>query len=209
MRAGRQHPRGQPPRPEQQPSKRVVSASSITEVSTPVSSATPATASTDSAASPVVPPGGRRPRPILGLAASRQFEAALSGAGVAKPKRDRVGDREKEKDLETAGEGSQGKGKEPPIKDVKSPTDASSSQPTNPNQRKPAPARTPAGVLPITGILQRDPQQPPRILTRTPEPEGSAVVTPITPSVDIPRGRGFGGRGRGGRGRGRGAPRGN
>lgn len=213
MRSGRQQPRAQPQRVEQQVSKRAGTPSSTTDAAP---TAHPPAASTSTAeptaihTTSVVAPGGRRPRAVLGLGASRQFEAALSGAGVAKPKRERGANKDKE--TVPAAEGGKGKNKEPSTDDASGPTNTLPRTANNPLlQKKPAISRTEANVLPVTGILQRNPLQPPRILTRTPEPAAEAPPGPITPVTspgpDSVRGRGFGGRGRG-RGRGRGIPRG-
>ncbi|TFY82513.1 hypothetical protein EWM64_g1496 [Hericium alpestre] len=106
--------------------------------------------------------GGRRARPMLGLG-SRQFEAALNGAGVAKPKRERQADKDGEKGK--AKEGGKGRSRE--------------QRQDQPGAAKPA----------IAGILQRDGQgSMPRILTKPAEGESAAESTGAGPS-DAGKGR--------------------
>ncbi|KAI0319334.1 Smg-4/UPF3 family-domain-containing protein [Amylostereum chailletii] len=154
---------------------------------TPNATATPSDAATPT---PTQPTGSaRRVRPMLGLA-SRQFEAALSGAGVQKAKRERQhgGD---------ASEPSQtGKGKE---KEGKPKTEASSSASKSVPVIAPVTPVAPptqAGMLPAPAILQRETKQQSRRGGGGPRSadDGGSSRGPA-------RGRGKG------RGRGGGAPR--
>ena len=152
-------------------------------VSAPALATTAATGSSDS---------GRRQRPVLGLA-SRQFEVALSGAGVSSKgggsRRDRGADKEKD-----------------PTKDGPSPRekkDGGSRKRKEDDTAGRTPALTPQpGVLPAPTILQREAKPPPAPRPSQQAPSDTGTVTHT--------GRGSGKRGRGrGRGRGggdRGAP---
>ncbi|KAI9438318.1 Smg-4/UPF3 family-domain-containing protein [Lactarius indigo] len=123
---------------------------------------------------------GRRTRPVLGLA-SRQFEVALSGAGVSKgSRRDRGAEKEKEP------------AKDGPPREKK---DGGSRK----KKEDDTPARNPVlvpqpGVLPAPTILQREAKPPP-------PPRQSQQASPDT-STATPSGR------KRGRGRGRGGNRG-
>ncbi|KAH9039962.1 Smg-4/UPF3 family-domain-containing protein [Lactarius hengduanensis] len=124
---------------------------------------------------------GRRTRPVLGLA-SRQFEVALSGAGVSKGSRR---DRGAEKEKEAAKDGLPREKK-----------DGGSRK----NKEEDAPARNPVlvpqpGVLPAPTILQREAKPPP--------PPRQSQQAPSDASAAIPSGRS----GKRGRGRGRGGNR--
>ncbi|THH18892.1 hypothetical protein EW146_g2181 [Bondarzewia mesenterica] len=182
--------------------KRPVTPASTTSIPVPP---TPTSAPTETLPSGSAGAGGRRSRPVLGLA-SRQFEAALSGAGVSKTKRERAADREKDKDkgkesrgAAVAGEDG-GKGKE---------RERRHEDKTVGKAARQAKAEAGASAVIVPAILQRDGQQQqvaPKILTRSAEAEGSAVTpTSVTETM---RGRGHAkSRGRG-RGRGKEATRG-
>ncbi|KAI0060013.1 hypothetical protein BV25DRAFT_1004676 [Artomyces pyxidatus] len=191
-RGGRQPALAQPQ--ESQPSKGAVSSS------------------TPAAPPPAVPPadsvaGGsssqsnaRRPRPVLGIA-SRQFEAALSGAGVAKVRRERHADKEKEagKDgsaAEEKKEGGKGKEREGRRNQERAHGGGALSAST--------PASVPpaqAGVLPAPTIMQRDAkQQVPRIAQRPAEHDATPGIVNALTGPEPGAGRSFGkprGRGRG------------
>ncbi|ETW77358.1 hypothetical protein HETIRDRAFT_436258 [Heterobasidion irregulare TC 32-1] len=144
---------------------------------------------------------GRRPRPILGLA-SRQFEAALSGAGVSKPKRERAAEKDKGKDREKDKDkgvesrdpnedGAKGKERERRREDR-----------AEGKSTKQAKAEKTPAVPTVPAILHREgaSQVTPRILTRPLDVEGNAVVPTPPSGAEGTRGRGFGksrGRGRG------------
>ena len=123
---------------------------------------------------------GRRARPVLGLA-SRQFEVALSGAGVSKGGGNRR-DRGAEKETKDG----------PPPREKK---DGGSKKKKDGDAAGRIPALTPQpGVLPAPTILQRE--------SKPPVPARLSDTSAATPAA-----RGSGKRGRG-RGRGRGADRG-
>ncbi|KAH9169544.1 hypothetical protein EDB89DRAFT_1984660 [Lactarius sanguifluus] len=127
---------------------------------------------------------GRRTRPVLGLA-SRQFEVALSGAGVSKGSRR---DRGAEKEKEPAKDG-------PPPREKK---DGGSRK----NKEEDAPARNPVlvpqpGVLPAPTILQREAKPPPPPRQSQQAPSDASAATPSGRSGKRGRGRGRGGNNRG------------
>ncbi|KAI9464082.1 Smg-4/UPF3 family-domain-containing protein [Lactarius psammicola] len=158
-------------------------------------SSTPAESSASASASAPAPAlatsgsneSGRRARPVLGLA-SRQFEAALSGAGVSKggSRRDRGTEKEKEP------------AKDGPSREKKDGGSRKKKEDDAPG-RKPAALIPQPGVLPAPTILQREAKPPP--------PRPSQQAPSSDTSAATPSGRSSGKRGRGrGRGGNRGAP---
>ncbi|KAH9925165.1 Smg-4/UPF3 family-domain-containing protein [Fomitopsis serialis] len=142
-----------------------------------------ASTSTSGDAAAVAQSGPSRRRPVLGLG-SRQFEAALSGAGVSgrPPRRGQAQDKDKDKGT------------------ADTPSAPGEAAPKTKEKRAGQPAAPPT-------ILQRDVTTPtPKILTRDGAVGGA---TPATDGVIQEETPGVGGRGgRRGRGRGRGGPRG-
>lgn len=161
------------------PSSATQTAASSTPAETGASTSTPAPVPATAGSNE----SGRRTRPVLGLA-SRQFEAALSGAGVSKgggsSRRDRGTEKEKEKEPAPPREKKDGGSRK--------------------KREDDAPGRNPVlipqpGVLPTPTILQREAKPPP-----------GAVASSDTGAA-APAGRSSGKRGRGrGRGGNRGAP---
>ncbi|RDB17122.1 Regulator of nonsense transcripts UPF3 [Hypsizygus marmoreus] len=111
-----------PPRPPKAPQQKVVQGGakpaapgpSVTAIQGAATAESPIAPPPLSGSAPSVPAAGlaRRTRPVIGLA-SRQFEAALSGAGVSagerKSRREREREREKEKETQAA-DGAAGSG---------------------------------------------------------------------------------------------------
>ncbi|KAH9829545.1 Smg-4/UPF3 family-domain-containing protein [Rhodofomes roseus] len=167
-----------PPR-ERQPRPSPASSAAPTPATQPGADASASTSS-----DPAAPSSSRR-RPVLGLG-SRQFEAALSGAGVSgrPPRRAHAADKDKDKGAADA---------------PTAPGDAPSTGKTKEEKRGPRAAPAPPT------ILQRD---APKILTRDGAAgSGGASGTEGAAPEEAPGGSGGRG-GRRGRGRGRGGPRG-
>lgn len=139
---------------------------------------------------PAVVPPARRTRPVIGI--GRQFEAALSGAGVSAAERKTRREREKEKEKEKAKE----------IGDK--PKDQLPDPPTSPKKDR--------GGRRKDSISAAPPVQVPSILQRQDAPQTSTETGPPPPDPGPVNGPGRGGfrrgRGRGRGGGGIGAPRG-
>ncbi|KAJ3477471.1 hypothetical protein NLI96_g10441 [Meripilus lineatus] len=159
-------------------------------ISTPTPVTSPDTTITASPTSQTTPlatpattpaPAPRRTRPVLGLG-SRQFEAALSGAGVAISTSDRKARRERERQASVAATGDQAK------------TQAK-------DEPKAVPPVARSVTQPTPTILQRDSQQQTQGPVRS-SAETSSTTPAATQREDAPSERG--GRGRNRRGRGRG-----
>ncbi|GBE83576.1 predicted protein [Sparassis crispa] len=204
--AGSTQPKAPRPPRERQQHKLSPSNPTATAVGDP-----PTTASADAPAAqsdtPVQPAPARRTRPMLGLA-SRQFEAALSEAGVGPGERKSKREREKGRALPDEGAAA-----------ASGTTPSSSNMDTSPKrkgraEKRPAvpnaallpqisraPLVTSAAPAPAPFILQRDgQQQPPKILTRPGDGQLDDSGLPQEDSGAVrggprPRGRG---RGRGG-----------
>ncbi|KAI0252763.1 Smg-4/UPF3 family-domain-containing protein [Lactifluus subvellereus] len=177
--------------------------------SPPPSSDQAAPVEADSPASPPPPAppsdgSGRRLRPVLGIA-SRQFEAALSGAGVSKGggRRERGAEKGKEeKEKEPARDGPPRERREGGGRRKKREDDGLGGRNTVPNPQP--------GVLPApTTILQREAKAPlpPRPSQQAPSADATSTAGTVASSnagAGAPAGRG----GKRGRGRGRGGNRG-
>ncbi|KAI0046770.1 hypothetical protein FA95DRAFT_1589352 [Auriscalpium vulgare] len=147
---------GRPPQVAASETQRLKSPIVPTASSSAVAAATPS-ASASTSDTPTAPtpaastaPGGRRPRPVLGIA-SRQFEAALSGAGVAKGRRERPADNAGSTPAseEKRERGGGGKGKERETKREQAAAGGTST-PAAGGQ-----AAVAVGVLPAPAILQK------------------------------------------------------
>ncbi|THV05723.1 hypothetical protein K435DRAFT_849719 [Dendrothele bispora CBS 962.96] len=185
-------------------------------------------ASVERSTSPVAAPAAsgstsRRGRPVLGLG-SRQFEAALSGAGVVgdqKSRRQKAREREervKEEKEKAKEEGGGGDKDSPAVASTSGSNDIPAKHPPSSpkrdrNRRKPSVSGQGASTV-VPMILGRidDPPPTPTILKRENVTGDSSLPSPqvgtpgVIPGPGIGSGRGRGrGRGRGGRG---GTPRG-
>ncbi|KAI0301340.1 Smg-4/UPF3 family-domain-containing protein [Russula brevipes] len=177
---------------------------------TPAAPSSPPAETAGSAAPALTPASSegstRRPRPVLGIA-SRQFEVALSGAGVSKAggRRERGGEKEQEKEKERE-----------PVKEGGPPRDRERRDGGGRRRKEddgrsrggPVPAPQP-GVLPAPTILQREAKSPPRASQRqiqsSDATSGAVASSDTVASTPTTRGSGRRGRGRG-RGGNRGAP---
>lgn len=179
------HVSARPQSQEAQPSSAPLqAAASSTPAESGVSASAPAPAPAPAPAAAGSSDSGRRARPVLGLA-SRQFEVALSGAGVSKGSNRRDRGAEKEKD---------------PVKDGPPRERKESRKRKEGDTTGRTPALTPQpGVLSVPTILQREAKLPPPPRPSQQAPSDTGTVTHV--------GRGSGRRGRG-RGRGRGGDRG-
>nr|VWO95268.1 N/A [Ganoderma boninense] len=142
------------------PSSSSASATASAAASTGTAAATSSSAPGDSAPAP-----SRRSRPVLGLA-SRQFEAALSGAGVERKSRR---EREKEKDKEKEKESGASTSTSAAIAAATA-TDVSSTPAPKAKEEKRERGSRRGGAPPT--ILQRD--AAPKILARPAEGQGAA-----------------------------------
>ncbi|KAH9990204.1 Smg-4/UPF3 family-domain-containing protein [Russula compacta] len=215
-RAGKQHASAQaqtqPPKSLSTPASQAAPApAAITSSPPPSEASVPAPAPAPTLAPASSDSSGRRPRPVLGIA-SRQFEAALSSAGVSKggnSRRERGVEKEKEREKEKqpAQDGPSSSREKREGGGRKKKEDGAGAR----ARGGPAPASQPQpGVLPaLTTILQREPKQStPRPSQQTPSTDTtSGAVTSPDPNPLTPTSRGSGKRGRGrGRGGTRGAP---
>ncbi|KAH9000616.1 Smg-4/UPF3 family-domain-containing protein [Lactarius hatsudake] len=159
------------------PATQVAATSNTTPAETGAGASAPAPAPAAAAGSSET---GRRTRPVLGLA-SRQFEVALSGAGVSKgSRRDRGAEKEKE-----------------PAKDGP-PREKKDGGGSRKNKEEDAPARNPVlvpqpGVLPAPTILQREAKPPPPPRQSQQAQSDANAPTPSGRSGKRGRGRGRGG----------------
>ncbi|KAI0267309.1 Smg-4/UPF3 family-domain-containing protein [Gloeopeniophorella convolvens] len=200
-RANKQHAHALAQAQDGQPPKAAPVPPTQATATAPAASPAPSTeTSTSTPAPPSASGGGRRARPVLGIA-SRQFEAALSGAGVAKgSRRERGADKDKDKDTNKelpkdgapSAEKKEGGGGGRRKKDG---GDAAARNATTTPQ---------PGVLPALAILQREAKQPGARPAQHSAPADGASGTGA-PSEAGPPARGSAKRGRG---RGRGANRG-
>ncbi|KAI0299343.1 Smg-4/UPF3 family-domain-containing protein [Multifurca ochricompacta] len=177
----------QPPKPSSTPSNQVQVAPVLPSNSpTEVGASAPAPSASNAS--------GRRSRPVLGVA-SRQFEVALSGAGVSKGggRRDRGTEKEKEKEKEKE-----------PTKDgpVRERRDVGSRRKREEDVSGRNPAPTQPGVLPAPTILQREAGKLPHLRPSQQAPAAEVASGAVAPS-DAGAGIALAGRGSGKRGRGR------
>lgn len=175
---------------------------------------TTTTTTTAAAQPPATPTASRRARPVIGLA-SRQFEAALSGAGVGstgerKPRREREGD--KDKAGGSGGGNAAANGDKPsPRKDRggrRKEDKAGGAGPGSSAGSQPPPARIPSILQRSEGasptILQREGQLPVAVMRPTEVGSSSKEIVSGPAVGSVPRSDSAGGRGHARRGRGRG-----